>query len=248
MQSITFETKCYEKDWEFIIKKRVISEMISNCNTAFDKKKLFINNVSNPTKVLNQADLLVSEGIIDEYVFVENYEKEALDFFELKKEDFKGGYYYSIAELVSIYLCDTDFLLHFASDSMLYPNNGSWIQDAINLMLENSRYATASATPHADFNWSKKESIGENDKFYLNYGFSDQCYLVKTSEFRKPIYSFKHEASERYPTYGGELFEKRVDSYLRVNDKVRLTSKIDGYKHENWPKNFFKMKIKLISS
>jgi hypothetical protein len=71
-------------------------------------------------------------------------------------------------------------------------------------------------------------------------------YLVKTADFKAPIYNETHPESERYPEYGGELFEKRVDSWMRRHDYQRLTFKHGSYIHKNFPKNRLKRKMRLL--
>ena len=39
----TFATKCYEKDWEILIKQGGIKNKINNLNYNFDKRVLLIN-------------------------------------------------------------------------------------------------------------------------------------------------------------------------------------------------------------
>ncbi len=63
------------------------------------------------------------------------------------------------------------------------------------------------------YNQAKKEAISEIDDFFVGYGFSDQCYLIKSEVFKKQVYNETNIASNQYPEYGGELFEKRVDSF-----------------------------------
>jgi hypothetical protein len=84
------------------------------------------------------------------------------------------------------------------------------------------------------------------DNFYIGYGFPDQCYLVRTNDFRQQIYSYTHPASERYPKYGEELFEKRVDSFMRTKERYRLTSIKANYIHSNFPKSKWKKTRTLI--
>lgn len=245
--SITFETKCWEGDWKYLLKEGYLEMMIKNCAYPFDSKVLFINNVKNRSEVELFAQEKVNQGLIDKYIVVEDYADEALQFFKLHKDDFKGGYYYSIAELVSIYLCETDLLLHFSSDSYIEENNQGWVKKAKKLLSENNDYFTANPTWNYDFNGAKSESFTEIEDHYIGYGFSDQCYMIRTADFRKPIYSETHPASERYPKYGGELFEKRVDSYMRNHELLRATSKTASYTHKNHPKkkSFIKRLFRL---
>jgi len=235
-QNVTFEIKVYENDWEYILKGSYLEKIICRCNYTFKRKVLFINNVNNLEKVKKYAEKKVLKGVIDEYFVVNLYEQEALSYFNIKKESFRGGYYYSIAELVSIYLCETKYLLHFSSDSFLTKKNMNWIDDAIKIFKENDDVIVANPTWNFDYKQAKKESLFEIDDFYVSYGFSDQCYLIKTNVFKKQIYSENHIDSLRYPIYGGELFEKRVDSFMRNNNKLRITSKKVSYIHINFPK------------
>lgn len=238
MKEITFETKCYENDWEFLLKTSYLDEMVKRCHTDFACKQLLINNVNDISQVRKFADTKVKEGIIDVYYIVDDYAKEALNFFELSKESLGKGYYYSIAELVGLYLSRTPYHLHFSSDARMEKKTRSnWIQEAITLMEVHPDYAVANAMWNRKFKEVEKQPLTENGNFRIGYGFSDQCYLVNTRLFRQPIYNEHHPLSDRFPKYGGELFEKRVDSYIRNQDLKRITHTYDSYLHRNFPKN-----------
>lgn len=243
---VTFETKVWENDWKYILSGDYLEQMISNCNCQFTDKVLFINNVSNLNKVVKFAQKKVDSGIIDRFYVVEDYAEKALQYFEIDKDSFKGGYYYSIAELVSIYLCSTEYLLHFSSDSIIMKSNEKWISDAIEVFKEREDIIVANPTWNYNYEEAKKESLFELNSFYVGYGFSDQCYLIKTDQFKKKIYNEKNFLSERYPKYGGELFEKRVDSFMRNKTLLRITSKEVSYVHINFPKKSFFYHINFI--
>ncbi len=232
---LTFETKCYEKDWAFILGGNRLETMIRRCHHAFAERVLYINNVQDPGRVQRAADRQVKKGVIDRHVLVAPHAEAALAHFGLQPADFNGGYYYSIAELVGLYLCKTPYLLHFSGDAMLQPNQTDWIGKAITLMEANPAYMVANALWDNHHAQAAEEAEYELPDFYVGYGFSDQNYLVSTALFRQPIYGETHTASARYPAYGGELFEKRVDSYLRNHGGLRLTSKEASYRHRNFP-------------
>lgn len=132
---VTFETKVWQNDWEYILKGKYLDEVIKQCNYQFEKRVLIINNVDNRIEVEKYAAKKINEGIIDSYYFTEDYANEVLDFFNIKKESFNGGYYYSIAELVGVYLCKTKYLFHFSSDSFLNNMKDQWIDEAINIFI-----------------------------------------------------------------------------------------------------------------
>ncbi|PFH82781.1 hypothetical protein [Bacillus sp. AFS088145] len=230
---VTFETKCYEKDWEILLKTDRIEKMIKFNQFQFREKILYINNVQDVREASRHADKLVARDVLSSYIIVDDYSNEALNYFEITKESFKGGYYYSISELVSIYLCNTEFLLHFSSDSILEkPFN--WIDLSILKLQDDERIKVANPVWNGNSFEAKQESIDEDENFYIGYGFSDQCYLIRTNDFKNKIYNEKNPISERYPIYGGELFEKRVDAWMRNNHFKRITFKHGNYIHQNY--------------
>ncbi len=234
--SLTVETKVWEKDWRFILKHGFIKQVMLGVGRAATKRLLLINNVDSPTLVARYAEQLIKDGVLDNYVFVDDYAGAALEFFGLRESDLGKGYYYSIAELVSIYLCDTDYLAHFSGDATV-PKGvpASWLQDAISLLKERADVSVVNLAWDYKFKEVDKDSIFVDDEFAYGYGFSDQMYVIRTAEFKSRIYGYSHPESDRYPKYGGDLFEKRVDSWMRVEKRLRATSRKWSYRHSNFP-------------
>ncbi|MCM3750332.1 glycosyltransferase family 2 protein [Paenibacillus pasadenensis] len=227
---VTFETKCYEQDWRELLLTDRLSRAIGLHRYSFAERVLYINNVEQPDTVCRHAQRLVDEGVLTSYVVVDDYSEEALRFFGLKREDFQGGYYYSIAELVSIYLCRTDYLLHYAGDCML-EEPVEWVEPALKRMRLQPSIVCANPVPNGWHEAARREAMVTHGDFHLGYGFSDQCYLIRTLDFKARIYNEKHSDSERYPAYGGELFEKRVDAWMRSSGLLRLTWRHGCYWH-----------------
>jgi hypothetical protein len=244
--TITFETKVWENDWELMLKSSRLEKMIERCNHAFNQKILYINNVQDYSKVALVADRLIRSGVIDQYVKVSDYAEEAMDFFSLSREKLGIGYYYSIAELVSIYLTKTEYLLHFSSDSIVSDEASSrWLSDGIETLKKNNNVKVFNLTWNREYSAAKSESECDDALNVYGFGFSDQMYLIRSTDFKKSIYEYYDPASERYPEYGGELFEKRVDSWMRQNNFLRATYKKGSYLHKNFPKNAFLKKIQM---
>lgn len=233
---VTFETKVWEDDWKYILMGDYLDKMIANCNYDFKYKTLIINNVKDRRKVAKYAERKKNKGIIDNYYFAEDHSEEVLRHFEINRDQFNGGYYYSIAELTGIYFCKTEYLLHFSSDSFMVESKVNWIDSAIEIFKKSQDIIIANPTWDYLFETAKEESFKQIERFYIGSGFSDQCYLIKTDIFKKNIYNEKHIDSERYPEYGGELFEKRVDSYIKNNNLYRITSMDASYIHKNFIK------------
>lgn len=244
MATVTFETQCWENDYEYILTGDRLKKMIEHCNYKFDHRQVIINKVYRRKKVQALAERCKQAGIIDAYYFAEDYVKPTLKHFGLTKSSFKGGYYYSRCQLVGLFLCTTDYLLHFTTDSSIAkPNTSTWIAEGVALMDANDKYVCANpswiisrdgVTFGAD--GAKQEASSELDHWYVGYGFSDNCYLVPTKLFKQRIYNEYHPASDRFPLYAGECFEKRVDSYMRNHGLLRLSYKTLWYEHTNLPK------------
>jgi hypothetical protein len=227
---VTLETKCWEADWRLVLNTERLRALAKLNRFTFAERVLMINNVDNYNEVCAHADMAVARGAITRYIVVKEHAQETLRFFHLKPESFTCGYFYSIAELVAIYLCRTEFLLHFAGDCVpMTPCD--WVRRATNYMTTNDAVRVANLTWNRRHDQAEDESLFQTDDFYVGYGFSDQCYLIRTAYFRAPIYSEYNPASRRYPTYGGELFEKRVDSWMRNNHYLRATYKRGSYLH-----------------
>jgi hypothetical protein len=233
---VTFETKVWENDYGYLLNGDHIDKMISRCNFDFEKKVLYINNVRNVSEVKKLADKKIKDKVLDKYYIVDDYADEVLDYFGVTKASFKGGYYYSIAELVGIYLCETEYLLHFSSDTILEPSEINWIDKALKILQSREDVVVANATWNFSYKEAKKESFSELQDFYLGYGFSDHCYLVPTKVFKNKIYNEIHVDSNRYPRHGGESFEKRVNSFMRNYKRFRITSKEISYVHKSFPR------------
>jgi hypothetical protein len=236
---VDFETKCYENDWEIVLSDGYLRTVTSRCAHPFSKRRLIINNVKLRGPVETAARAAIARGDLDEYLFAEDYAAAALEFFQIDKSSFGRGYVYSISELVGLYASTADYLLHFASDS--YPKRRSrWIEPAIELMENRSDLVIANLCWNNRYRQAKNQSFDQAGDFFVSYGFSDQCYLAKMSVFRAPIYGEHNPASARYPDYADELFEKRVDAYMRNHGAKRLTYRFESYTHRNIPKSGLK--------
>ena len=230
--TVTFETKVWEGDFRVVLDERRLQWAVETNCWDFTTRIVYVNNVDDPRRVLRRGRSLVESGVVDDIVLVAEHAGAALSHFGLSKVDLGRGYPYSISELVSLYLSTTDYVLHFAGDTVLGLSY-DWMPGALALLGCRSEVAVVNASWTPDISTVEGESFGRDGDFLLGFGFSDQMYLVRTSEFSQPIYGESHVASERYPEYGGELFEKRVDSWMRNNGRLRATWTGGYYVHKN---------------
>ncbi len=236
-ETISFFTNCYEGDWERVLKENRLETMIERCKTNFFEKVLIINNVKDRNQVEQYAKAAVDKKIIDAYYFAEDHSEAILSAFSISRKsfhlDFYDGYWYSMGPLAAIYFCKGKYLLYFTCDCMIEEGaSPGWITDSVELMKKDSSIFVANPIGDDNRGECKDGTLREDDKYYYTIGFSDQCFLVETSRFYGDIYNDYHYFSERYPVYAGDLFEKRVNSYMSLNLLTRIIRKDVYYSHE----------------
>ena len=137
--------------------------------------------------------------------------------------------------------------MHFSGDSRIAKKNTkNWLDSGIGVLESNPKIKVVNLEWDKSGRKEREEKISETADYWSSIGFSDQMYLIRTEDFRGKIYSYHHPYSDRYPQYGGELFEKRVDSWLRVNDFHRATLKNGHYIHRNFTNNPWKKKLSIL--
>lgn len=235
MNSATsFFTNCYEGDWRSLLKTNRLKDIIESCNYQFLFKGLIINNVQNKKEVERFAQKHVDEGIIDGYFFSDDLNDEVLSFHRIDRKsfitDFRDGYWYSIAPLVAIYLCKTSYLLYITCDCKINYQLEDWINEGHQLLEIDENFVVNPIWTYQP-ELAKKESLYEHEKYFVGFGFSDQCFLVKRNRFAKPIYHEHHPSSNKYPVYSGHSFERRINSYMRNHQLYRVVLKDVSYEH-----------------
>ena len=137
--------------------------------------------------------------------------------------------------------------MHLSGDSIVTSQTRkNWLAEGISTLDSNPQVKVFNLIWNKKYKEAKKESEFEDqDNFYGN-GFSDQMYLIRTEDFRDCIYEHYHPDAERYPTYGGDLFEKRVYSWLRHHNYIRATYKHGSYLHQNFTETPWKKRVSIL--
>jgi hypothetical protein len=237
--SVTFATYCYEKDWPFILQHPEylpVRQIQRNCY-PFAERLLVINNVNSKSlaDVHRAAVRHLDDATLTRIVFAEEIAADALAFFQLERADFASDaiYYNTLAPLAAIYSCKTDYLLFMSGDTSL-EKPVEWIEEALCLMKKENLYKVANLTWNDKYKEAKREAEGMDGPFHVaSRGFSDQMFLVRTEDFRQPIYREIHPESHHFPW--GDIFEKRAFSAMLYRGWKRLTYSGGSYRHQNFP-------------
>jgi hypothetical protein len=244
LPTVSFATCCWERDWRLILldPDYLKVKQIENHAFPFQERLLIINNVKDLAAVKKAAQARIDEGVLTRYLVAEEMASESLSFFRLKRSDFRPVrdafsvnsdwiYYNALGPLSAIYACQADYLLYLTGDVRL-EEKIDWIGKSLRKMEKNPRYKVANLTWNGRFDEARRESYKKGWNFFTaKQGFSDQLFLVKRSDFRQPIYGEIRADSAHYPR--GDVFEKRVFSYMKNRDWERITYRHGSYIHQN---------------
>ncbi len=247
-KSVSFATSCWEADWEKILldEEYLAKKMIENHGFSFQEKILIINNVSDEERVLSHARKLQQRGILTHIYLSRPNEKKILDFFQLQQSDFRMGsdaghykdvtpswiYYNALAPLSAIYFCQSDYLLYMTGDVTL-DQKALWIEPALEKMEKVKKYKVANLTWNERYEEAEKESCTKDGDFFVSKsGFSDQMFLVLAKDFQRPIYGELREDAAHFPR--GDVFEKRVYSFMKNHGWQRITYRRASYVHKSF--------------
>lgn len=244
LPSVSFATCCWEKDWRLILldPDYLRIKQIGNHLFSFSEKILVINNVKDLETVKKAAQAKVDEGVLTRFFVAEENAQETLSFFHLKQSDFQPVqdvfnvnsdwiYYNALGPLSALYTCQSDYLLYLTGDVRL-DKKIDWIGKALLRMEKVPRIKVANLAWNGNYAEAKRESYRSGWNFFrARQGFSDQMFLVKRSDFRQPIYGEIRADSNHYPR--GDVFEKRVFSYMKNRNWERITFRRGSYVHEN---------------
>jgi hypothetical protein len=225
--TITFDTKCWEGDWQVLVETGVLSRRLSHLPNQVSATQVITNNLSKVghSRVLEKIVATHPQARIEA---AENH-FHLLDRLELNWDSPTSGLQYSSSELIGLVLAETEYLVHLASDVEV--DDWTWLKLGIRVLASNHNVAVVNPVWNDLTEEARAESIYTDEDFFYGYGFSDQCYLVRVADFQQPIYNTLLPAESRFPGYGGDSFEKRVDAWMRKNHKLRATCQHSSYRH-----------------
>jgi hypothetical protein len=220
---------CFERTYRNVLTPGYFSQIERQNCAHFKRRVALINNVEDRTAAQQRARALLERGEIDECYWVPDHLDPALKQVGMTRRDLGRIPHYSDWALVMHTLPGSEWVLHWDPD-LLMVNRAEWVNAAIALMEADTRIMVANP------NWSgrtlAREILETRGDFGLEYGFSDQVYLVRRAELAQPVYCCRCLASLRYPlAHIASTFEKRVDAYMRTHRRLRATHTKAMYLH-----------------
>lgn len=197
----------------------------------FDEVVLLVNNVNNPLEAREVATQLKKRGEISSFSFVQDLLPEAISRFRISERIRARRPYLFDFGLTMPLTIQSKWLLGWDVEArVLTPRN--WIDESIDLMNSDRRIF------HVSLNWPKLDAkdpgldgevVEWKGKYGLNWGFSDQVFLLQRSSLMRPIYnSFSPRAVVRHAPHP-YTFEYRVEAFQRSSGLLRATLKDHHY-------------------
>lgn len=228
--SVTFYTDVWGTYFRQILSPGWLLEIARNCGCLFKSIRIVRNNI--PDDLIEEyCDLLGArmDDTLDSALHADNCAPRALKHFYLEAKDFAPLLYQSLADLVAIYHCSTEYIVFFSGDALPW-GRSHWVRDGVKLLEAKPEVMIVNPVWNGFYEHAKAESFAEDDQAYYSRGFSDQCYLARTAELRADIYHETHpDADAAFCPAHGNTFEKRVNAYMRNHGRVRASLKSAAY-------------------
>jgi hypothetical protein len=230
--NVSLFVNCFERDYRQVLAQKFMRAKASQFRFPFRRVVVTLNNVTDFENASALARACVQRGEIDEYIEVASALPQALERCGLKLQDLGLVRHYMDFALVAVASAAPGYILYCCAEvDLAAPFD--WVSDAVTKLEADPRILVANPSWASDPGGAQREAICRNGDHWLGVGFSDQCFLADAGRLASPIYHYKHEAGDRYPMSDlGDIFEKRVDAYMRHHNLLRLSDARVFYRHE----------------
>lgn len=228
---VSLFVNCFERDYRQVLAPGFMRAKASQFEFPFHRVVVTLNNILDPEDARARARSAVQTGEIDEFVEVAKLLPKALEVSGLRESDLGLIRHYMDFALVAVTHALPDYLLYCCAEvDLVTPFD--WISDAVGKLESDRRLLVANPSWASDPAGAERESHWRDGDHWVGPGFSDQCFLADSTRLAAPIYNYKHEAGSRYPMSDiGDIFEKRVDAYMRHNGLLRISDSRVFYTH-----------------
>lgn len=222
--SVALVVNAYERTYRSVLAPGYFPALIASNQRDFDETVALINNVDDEADARSRAERLVSTGEITRFEFVADHVGRALVAAGLTMRSLRRHPYLLDYGLVMPHVCEAEWLLGWDAETRLdAPVN--WVDPSVELLSRHPRLF------HASLAWPglespegyRAEEVGRLGDYSLNWGFSDQLFLVRRIELIGPRYRrFAPMAAARHAPHP-TTFEYRVEAYQRASRRPRAT-------------------------
>lgn len=228
---VSLFVNCFERDYRQVLGVGFMKAKAGQFQFPFARVTVTLNNIADAALAVTLAKGAVERGEIDGYIEVAEALPQALEWCGLALRDLGLVRHYMDFALVAVTQAAPGYLLYCCAEvDLVTPFD--WVSDAVAKMESDPRILVANPCWASDPDGARRESVRRDGHYWLGHGFSDQCFLADACRLAAPIYRYKHEAGGRYPMSDlGDIFEKRLDAYMRHHNLLRISDSRVFYNH-----------------
>ena len=227
----------YERTYRSVLAPGFFPRVVDSNQRQFDEVVALVNNVGDERDARSRADTLISRGEITSYAFVADHIEAALGRAGLSSRSLRRHPYLLDYGLVMPHVCTSEWLLGWDAETEL-ETPANWVDPGIELLESNPRlFHTSLAWPglRADEPGFGGEEVGRIGDYSINWGFSDQLFLLRRADLIGRIYRrFAPMAAARHAPHP-TTFEYRVEANQRAMRRPRATLTTVRYRTHDVP-------------
>ena len=223
---------CYERTYRRVLAPGFF-DAVAQQNSLSARRHALINNVDTRADAERRAKELLSSGEIDSFAFVSDVIERARRLTGVPRHALRRRPYFLDYGLAMTVTGSAPWILGWDAEVVLDMRT-NWVAASIELMERRPELFSASPNWHDRGSYEGtllRESFARDGPFFLNWGFSDQVFLVRRADLARPIYRRFAPASLARHAGHPWTFENRVESYQRAVRRPRATLGDVTYTH-----------------
>jgi hypothetical protein len=218
----------YERTYRPTLQAGQFTQIEQANRVVFDERWALINNVDDRHDAERRAVAMVETGELTGFRFVSDVIDDALRAARLPRRVLRNRGYFLDFGLAMGVTGSSPYVLGWDAETKLVAAY-DWLTPAVEMLAADSDVFSAAPRWPAHRDTLDEESVAERGPWALNYGFSDQVFLVRRSEIASPIYRSFAPASLARSANHPFTFEARLESFQRATSRMRATHTVARY-------------------
>jgi len=218
----TLIVNVYERTYRAALTPGTFDAIVADNRVQIEDRWVLINNVDDSTHARRMAQALMESGEISGFALVEHEIDRALKVTGLTRRALRRRPYFLNYGLVMSITGSEPYVLGWDAETRL-TSPADWLTPGIELLESDANIFSVCPRWPATRDTLDQETVGRQGPWALNYGFTDQVFLVRRREIASPIYRALAPASMVRSANHPFSFEARLESHQRARGLFRAT-------------------------